>query len=121
MTGSLIGRVAPVTAKHANGFVSQHVAILRVRGFDHEFVSWALSADEGQRQIQKHQTGQTKPGLNFEQVRRLLIPRPSPDDEQRFCKMIRSRKQILEEHRNSAKQLDALFASLQHRAFRGEL
>jgi type I restriction enzyme, S subunit len=58
ITGSLIGRVAPVTNVHAGAFVSQHVAILRTHGFRPEFLSWAISTQEGQRQIRKNQTGQ---------------------------------------------------------------
>ncbi|AMV31705.1 EcoKI restriction-modification system protein HsdS [Pirellula sp. SH-Sr6A] len=121
MTGSLIGRVAPVTAQHSGGYISQHVAILRAKGFQPEFLSWAISTEEGQRQIQKHQTGQTKPGLNFEQVRRLLVPRPPIEDEKKFCDLIRRRRIILADQRASLAQCESLFAATQQRAFRGEL
>jgi len=43
MTGSLIGRVAPVTETYSGAYVSQHVAILRTKGFRPEFLSWAIS------------------------------------------------------------------------------
>ena len=121
ITGSLIGRVAPVTDAHAGAYVSQHVAILRTHGFQPEFLSWALSTQEGQQQIQKNQTGQTKPGLNFEQIGRLTIPRPSAEMEDTFCKLIRARRLILTEQRSSLQQAHDLFASLQQRAFSGKL
>ena len=121
MTGSLIGRVAPVSDQYAGGHISQHVAILRTPGFEPDFLSWAISTQEGQRQIQKHQTGQTKPGLNFDQVKRLLIPRPTIEDERTFCDLIRRRRSILAEQRASLEQCDTLFASIQQRAFRGGL
>lgn len=121
ITGSLIGRAAPVTDAHAGGYVSQHVAILRTQGFQPEFLSWALSTQEGQQQIQKHQTGQTKPGLNFEQIGRLTIPRPSAEKEDTFCKLIRARRLIVTEQRDSLQQAHDLFASLQQRAFSGKL
>ena len=92
ITGSLIGRAAPVSENHAGAYVSQHVAILRTHGFLPEFLAWAISMEEGQRQIQRHQTGQTKPGLNFEQIGRLMIPRPSEADEQIFAQLTRKRR-----------------------------
>jgi type I restriction enzyme S subunit len=121
ITGSLIGRVAPVTEAHAGTFVSQHVAILRTHGFQPEFLSWAMSTQEVQRQIQKNQTGQTKPGLNFEQIRRLTIPRPSEELEVKFSKLIKERQIILAQQREAFEYSHIFFASLQHRAFRGEL
>lgn len=121
MTGALIGRVAPVTRNHAGAYVSQHVAILRMRDLQPEFVSWALSAEEGQQQIRRYQTGQTKPGLNFEQVKQLVIPHPPIKDERTFCELIKQRIAILGEQRIAAERVDSLFVSMRQRAFRGEL
>ena len=121
ITGSLIGRVAAVTAAHAGSYVSQHVAILRTRGFHPEFLAWAISTDEGQRQIQKNQTGQTKPGLNFEQIGRITVPRPTPELEERFVQLVRQRLAIMAEQRRALAQAKNLFSSLQQRAFRGDL
>lgn len=121
ITGSLIGRVAAVSDAHAGAYVSQHVAILRTHGFDPEFLSWALSMEEGQRQIQKHQTGQTKPGLNFDQIGRLTIPKPSEELEKAFVRLIRARRQILAHQRDALDCAETFFSSLQQRAFKGEL
>jgi type I restriction enzyme S subunit len=121
ITGSLIGRVAPVTEAHAGAFVSQHVAILRTHGFQPEFLSWAISTQEGQRQIQKNQRGQMKPGLNFEQIGRLKIPRPSNELEETFTKLIKKRQSILAQQRDALEYTNSFFASLQQFAFRGEL
>jgi type I restriction enzyme S subunit len=121
ITGSLIGRVAPVTEAHGGAFVSQHVAILRTHGFRPGFLSWAISTQEGQRQIQKNQTGQTKPGLNFEQIGRLTVPRPPEKLEEDFCNLIEKRRTILAQQRDAFQYANKLFASVQQRAFRGEL
>lgn len=121
ITGSLIGRVAPVTEAHTGAYISQHVAILRTHGFRPEFLSWAISTAEGQRQIRKNQTGQTKPGLNFEQIERLTIPRPSDELEQKFGNLIKKRQVILAEQRSAFEDADNLFSSIQQRAFLGEL
>ncbi|HBA83500.1 MAG TPA: hypothetical protein DCZ95_05330 [Verrucomicrobia bacterium] len=121
ITGSLIGRAAPVTARHAGDYISQHVAILRTQGFMPEFLAWAISTEEGQRQIQRHQTGQTKPGLNFEQIGRLMIPRPTESAERKFSELIQRHHSILAEQRAAVEQTESLFSSLQQRAFRDKL
>lgn len=66
ITGSRIGRVAALPNDLAGSYVSQHVAILRPNNsrLNSRFLSSFLSSTAGQRQIEKWQYGQTKPGLN---------------------------------------------------------
>jgi type I restriction enzyme S subunit len=80
ITGSKIGRVAPATPDLDGAFVSQHVAILRLdpARMNAHFLSFFLSlGNGGQRQIAASQYGQTKPGLNFDQIRRMEVPTPA--------------------------------------------
>lgn len=121
ITGSLIGRAAPVTKIHEGGYISQHVAILRIRDFSPEFVAWSISMKEGQQQISKLQRGQAKPGLNFRQIEELTIPRPTRELENAFCLLIQKRRAILSEQRLAHQQAGNLLSSLQQQAFRGEL
>ena len=124
ITGSRIGRVAPVPDDLKGSYISQHVAILRIdsKGLQPHFVSFFLSmAAGGQRQIAKAQYGQTKPGLNFEQIRRFQIPVPRIELQREFARRIGAVDKLKTVHRSSLTELDALFATLQHRAFLGEL
>jgi type I restriction enzyme, S subunit len=124
ITGSRIGRVAPVKEEIAGGFISQHVAILRPdpKSINSIFLSFFLNMPTGgQRQIAKVQYGQTKPGLNFEQINNFKIPVASLSRQQEFAQQIEAIEHLKSQHRESLAQLDKLFASLQHRAFRGEL
>jgi type I restriction enzyme S subunit len=124
ITGSRIGRVAAVPDELQGSYISQHVAILRVNSkrLDPIFLAHFLSLEAGgQRQIAKAQYGQTKPGLNFEQIRRFQIPVPSIDLQREFARRVAWVEQLKSTHQASLSDLDALFASLQHRAFRGEL
>lgn len=124
ITGSLIGRVAPVPAELAGSFVSQHVAILRldVRRMTPVFLSFFLSLESGgQRQIAKLQYGQTKPGLNFDQIRRLEIPVPPIGVQREFAHRIACKDAVTEIQVASLRAVSDLFASVQQRAFRGEL
>jgi type I restriction enzyme S subunit len=124
ITGSRIGRVAPVPKDMEGSYISQHVAILRVHSqhLNPQFLSFFLSlATGGQRQIAKAQYGQTKPGLNFEQIRRFQVPVPPMEMQTRFAVRIAEVERLKDAYRASLTNIDALFASLQHRAFRGEL
>jgi type I restriction enzyme S subunit len=124
ITGSRIGRVAPVPSELEGSFISQHVAILRVdsKRIEPSFLSFFLSFEAGgQRQIAKAQYGQTKPGLNFEQIKRFQVPVPPIELQREFAHRIGAVEKLKTAQRASLAEMDALFASLQHRAFRGEL
>jgi type I restriction enzyme S subunit len=123
ITGSRIGRVAPVPAGLEGSYISQHVAILRVNAsrVDPSFLAFFLSLEPGgQRQIAKAQYGQTKPGLNFEQIRRFQIPLPSIEYQREFARRAAAVKKLKMAESASLAELAALFASLQNRAFGGE-
>ncbi|MFE5091655.1 restriction endonuclease subunit S [Streptomyces sp. NPDC056638] len=124
ITGSRIGRVAPVPSGLEGAYVSQHVAILRP---DHakmkaEYLSWFLSLpSEGQRQIEKMQYGQSKPGLNFRQISDFSIPVPEVPAQEKFVERVRSVGALQNVHRTHLATLDELFESLQQRGFAGQL
>ena len=124
ITGSKIGRVAPVPSNFGPAYVSQHVAILRLdkSRILPEFLSYYLSLPNGgQLQIAKHQYGQTKPGLNFDQIGRFLIPDVVLDQQRDFVAAIKAIGKIADQSVEALNRLEKLFSSLQHRAFRGGL
>jgi type I restriction enzyme S subunit len=124
ITGSRIGRVATVPIKLAGSYVSQHVAILRVNAdaIMPGYLSFFLSLGSGgQRQIAKAQYGQTKPGLNFEQIRDFRVPIPPINRQEAFLRCVESIEESRGFQRTQATKLDHLLHSLQHSAFRGEL
>ncbi|MBD2254700.1 restriction endonuclease subunit S [Nostoc parmelioides] len=59
--------------------------------------------------------------INLETLRPLKIPVPSIELQQEFAHRVEAVEKLKAAHRASLSELDALFASLQHRAFRGEL
>lgn len=121
ITGSRIGRVAPVPERLNGAFISQHVAILRLKeGLLPEFLSMFLSLDTGgQRQIARVQYGQTKPGLNLDQIRRMRVPVPDVCQQQRFLELAKRVERLRAGQRESLRQAEHLFASLLDRAFTG--
>lgn len=59
--------------------------------------------------------------INLEILRGLDVPTPDLGLRRAFARRIAGTEQLKAAHRASLAQLDALFASLQHRAFEGEL
>ena len=124
ITGSKIGRVAPVPKGFGTAFISQHVAILRLDQFCilPEFLSYYLSLPNGgQLQIAKNQYGQTKPGLNFDQIGRFLVPNISIEQQVSFVAAIKQIENISDHGVLALERKERLFKSLQHRAFQGEM
>lgn len=119
ITGSQIGRVAPVPARLDGAYISQHVAILRLKsGLLPVFLSWYLSLEcGGQREIARLQYGQTKPGLNFAQIREFRIPLPSIKQQQHFGALVEQHERLQAGQREALRQTDHMFQSLLHRAF----
>ena len=124
ITGSRIGRAATLDEALAGAYISQHVAILRPEPglIEPAFLSAFLCLPSGgQQQISRAQYGQTKPGLNFEQIRGFAIPFAALDRQREFVRRAARVQRLKIQHRTALTELDALFASLQSRAFRGEL
>jgi type I restriction enzyme S subunit len=85
-------------------------------------LSFYLSLEQGgQSQIRSKQYGQTKPGLNFEQIRSFEIPHPPLEAQMDFLDVFATVMHQKQLYQSQLAELDTLFASLQQRAFSGEL
>jgi type I restriction enzyme S subunit len=65
--------------------------------------------------------GQTRVRISMGRLRTLKVPVPPRDLQARFSVRIESIRDLSARHRSHLAELDALFASLQHRAFSGTL
>lgn len=63
----------------------------------------------------------TRSRFSLGDFKRLRIDLPPLDLQQEFARRVEAIEKLKATHRESLAQLDALFASLQHRAFRGKL
>jgi type I restriction enzyme S subunit len=59
--------------------------------------------------------------INLALLRNLVVPLPPIELQREFARRVRAVEKLKTAQRASLAELDALFASLQHRAFRGEL
>jgi len=65
--------------------------------------------------------GSTSQHLNVKELKALRVPIPPLALQREFARRVAAVENLKAAHRASLAKLDALFASLQHRAFRGEL
>lgn len=116
-----LGRTAVVPEGLGPAYINQHLAILRTTALVPRFLSSYLASQTGQRQVFGRNRHGVKAGLNFDDIRSLAVPVPPLQTQTDFARRIAAVEKLKSSHRGSLAQLDALFASLQHRAFRGEL
>jgi type I restriction enzyme S subunit len=116
-----LGRTAVIPDKIDRAFINQHLSILRTKSLVPRFLSAYLASPAGQRQIQRQNRQAVKAGLNFDDIRSFVIPIPPVELQHAFARRLAAVEDLKGRHRTALAELDALFASLQHRAFRGEL
>ncbi|MCM2329686.1 type I restriction enzyme, S subunit [Geopseudomonas sagittaria] len=123
ITGSCIGRVCEVPSGLGEAYISQHVSLMRLESsLNPTFLSFFLSLPSGgQLQISKLQYGQTKPGLNLEQIRSLQIPAVTIDRQIQFVVALQKIEAQRQMARRQQAELEQAFQSLIQRAFKGEL
>ena len=73
------------------------------------------------RQADRWARGAAQPTINLTELRQFEIPLPTLIMQREFAKRVSVVDKLKATHRAALAELDALFASLQHRAFRGEL
>ena len=123
ITGSRIGRVSPVRDDLGRAHISQHVAIIRPNdSLVAEYISMFLSdINGGQKQIKESSYGQTKPGLNLEQIKSFQIPVPSIDAQEKYLKIAHRLRDVGSKLDKIAEESSVLFQSLSVKVFQGEL
>jgi type I restriction enzyme S subunit len=116
-----VGRLATVPSELEGANITQDTARLAIVGASPIYVRECLRHIGLQRWMAKHTKGVAVRGINLGDVKQMPIPIP-PEALQRRFEIAVSRYERLLAHRLvSSRKADALFASLQHRAFRGEL
>jgi type I restriction enzyme S subunit len=81
-----------------------------------------LSVGEGRRALRARcKTSAGQYNINTESLAAIPLPVLPPSLQERFSERVDAIESLKADQRASIVELDALFASLQHRAFRGEL
>ena len=116
-----LGRTAVVPRGIAKAHINQHLAILRFTSLNPVFVSYQLASKGGQAQFDRLNREGVKAGLNFNDVKSIRLTSPPLNLQQRFAAIAESVEHQKVVQRAHLAELDTLFASLQFRAFRGDL
>jgi type I restriction enzyme S subunit len=103
-----------------------HSDLLRVRvnreTCDAIFLSHQLHfSRDVERQLALISGGAVMPGINVTRLKSLEVLFPPIEQQREFARRVAAVEKLKATQRASLAELDALFASLQHRAFRGEL
>jgi type I restriction enzyme S subunit len=85
------------------------------------YLMWALTMPFVTRQMDQRATGSTVTGIRSKEFRKVEVSLPPLPLQQKFAAIVESVECQKAAQRAHLAELDALFAALQHRAFRGEL
>ena len=85
------------------------------------YLMWALTMPFVIRQLRQRSTGSTVTGIRSREFKKVTLPIPSLDLQCRFAAIVHSVEHQKASQRAHLTELDTLFASLQSRAFRGNL
>lgn len=90
ITGASIGRCYYLPNEFAAGNVNQHVCILRCNFdlIDQVFLTNYINSDMGQRQIMNLQAGGNREGLNFQQIKAMILPLPRITEQREISKLL---------------------------------
>lgn len=123
ITGASVARVCLAPAEMAGARVNQHVSIIRLnRALTSEFLeAFLLMPRTKATLLAVAEAGATRQAITKTQIESLAVPLPSQTQQQEFTDRLRMAKQSLGGMIDQSSAYGILFASLQHRAFAGEL
>jgi type I restriction enzyme S subunit len=116
-----VGRAAIVPASLDGANITQDTARLAIREVSPLFVRECLRTAALRHWMERHTKGVAVRGINLGDVKKMPIIAPSAGDQRRFEQRVEAIERRAQANRVSLARFDALFASLQDRAFRGEL
>jgi len=123
ITGASLGRVAVYRGESDKANVNQHVCIIRLNEKKAlpEYISFYLSTSRAQEQIWTIQAGASRQALNFEQVKSLNLYLPDIKEQETFSSYVTKIESLQDRQKQGTQEINGLFHSLMHKAFRGEL
>jgi type I restriction enzyme S subunit len=116
-----VGRFAVVPPELNGANITQDTARLAITGANPVFVRECLRTQGFQRWMGKHTKGVAVRGINLGDVKLMPVITPDRTEQQEFARLALAADELKAAARAALARLDTLCASLQHRAFRGEL
>ena len=116
-----LGRSGVIEESISGAYINQHLAIIRQDYFMPHYLSGFIASPFGQKQIQSKNKGGVKAGLNFDDLRAIRIADVPLNAQERYHSALIQIRGIENEAVQSSAKIETLQASLQARAFAGEL
>lgn len=116
---NLLARSTPIAFLASGRFwVNNHAHVLASNGVaELRFLEFYLN----QIDLKPFVTGSAQPKLNQANLERIPVPTPPAAVQRQFLERLEERDRVKELHKRQLALFEALFASLQHRAFNGML
>jgi type I restriction enzyme S subunit len=125
MSGATTGKLGLVPDDlQDEWYLNQRVGAFRISGnsrIHREYLRALLASPFYQRHVLNLAGGAAQPNISGAQLESAEIPLPPLPLQQKFAAIVESVERQKTTQRAHLAELDALFAALQHRAFRGEL
>ena len=126
ITGASIGRANFIPSNFGEGNVNQHVCIIRCHSkVNPQFFSYWLNSPKCQDTIFSSQQGQTRQGLNYSQIRDMVFPICSLEEQEQIVSKLEQGLSLIENTENITntmlKKLETLRSSILKQAFEGKL
>jgi type I restriction enzyme S subunit len=125
MSGATTGKLGLVPDDlNDEWYLNQRVGAFRIPDIsriDREYLRALLASPFYQRRVLNLAGGAAQPNISGKQLESAEIPLPPLPLQQKFAAIVESVERQKAAQRAHLAELDALFAALQHRAFRGEL
>lgn len=123
LVGASIGRSCVFPGYHAPANINQAVAVVTINPsrLDGAFLAGLLASERGQSLLLNNRVEGARANISLTDLRELDLPVPPIQLQREFARRVRAVENLKTTQRASLAEMDALFATLQHRAFRGEL
>ncbi len=118
-----IGNIAVVPRTFHDANINAQIVLLRPNPthLDSRYLAYLLDLPQMKIRIQSFQNGVALKQLPIRQLVRISVPVPPIPLQREFARRVTAVEALKTAQRASLAELDALFATLQHRAFKGEL
>jgi type I restriction enzyme S subunit len=116
----LVGKTAIYRSSEPMAFAGYLVRLRVSPANDPEYLAGFLNSPAGKRELRKRaKSAIGMANINAKEVQQIPVPLPPLDAQREYASLVASVTAAQTAHRTHLTLLDELFASLQHRAFRG--